>query len=120
MDGKFLSDKTKDLLVGILDELTKVKLLEPLDGPMYRIVINKVDQYADTVVPDVLDDQINAAAELALEGHYELAAEHVGIIIDELVDIEAVNDEIEKLVFVDGLKFLVRQLQLYIEKKRNE
>jgi len=119
MDGKFLSDKTKDTIVDVLDELTKVGILEPLERPAYRIMLNQIDKYADKVVPDEYDAEINLIAQLALDEAFEEAAEVAGELIDKLVDLESVSDGIEKLVFVDGLKFLVRQIQLYIEKKRN-
>ena len=118
-DGKFFTDETKDLIVDILDNLTKLGILEVLERPAYKIVLNQVDKYADKVVPDIYDDQINEVVTLALSEQYEEAAEKAGIIIDDLVDLEKVNDDIEKLVFVDGLKFIVRQIQLYIEKKKS-
>jgi hypothetical protein len=118
MDGKFLTDKTKDALVEVLDELTSVGIFEIVEKPAYRIVLSQVDKYADKVVPDEYDKLINDAALLALNKQYAEAAEVVGTIIDGLVNIEALSDDVEKLVFVDGLKFIVHQIQLYIEKKK--
>ena len=119
-DGKFLTDATKDALVDVLDNLTKLGIFEPLERPAYRIVLNQVDKYADKYVPDELDDKINDAATLALNGEYEEAAGKAGEIIDFLVNLEKVDDSIEKLVFVDGLKFVVRQLVLFIESKKKD
>lgn len=118
MDGKFLKDATIDNLAKMLDDGTKAGILEPIDGMLYKAGIKMIDKYADKFVPDHLDDQINTAVELAMDGDYTTAAESAGIILDSLVDLESVSDEIEKLVFVDGLKFLVRQIQFYIEKKK--
>lgn len=120
MDGKFLTDSTKDVVVDVLDALTNVGVFEIIEKPAYRIVLNQVDKYADKVVPDKYDVLINELAVLALNKQYEEAAEKAGLIIDGLVNIEAVDDAIEKLVFVDGLKFIVRQIQLFIEKKKEE
>lgn len=120
MDGKFLTEKTKDGIIEVLDELTKLGMFELIERPAYRIILNQIDIYADKIVPDEYDTLINETITLALSGEYELAAGKAGEIIDGLVNIEAVNDDIEKLVFVDGLKFIVRQIQLYIEKKKVE
>ena len=119
MDGKFLTYETKDIIVKVLDELTNVGIFEPLEKTAYRIALNQVDKYADKVVPDEYDALINNVATLALNKQYEEAAGEAGKIIDGLINIEAVSDDIEKLVFVDGLKFIVRQIQLFIEKKKN-
>jgi hypothetical protein len=117
-DGKFFTDDTKDLIVDVLDGLTKLGILEALERPAYRIVLNQVDKYADKAIPDIYDAQINEVVILALNKEFEKAAEKAGRIIDDLVDFEKINDDIEKLVFVDGLKFIVRQIQLYIEKEK--
>lgn len=119
-DGKFFTDDTKDLIVDALDGLTKLGILEPLERPAYRIVLNQVDKYADKAIPDIYDAKINEIVTLALNKQFEDAAEKAGQIIDDLVDFESLNDDIEKLVFVDGLKFIVRQIQLYIIKKKAE
>lgn len=116
-DGKFLTDETKDVLVDVLDGLTKLGILEPLERPAYRIVLNQIDKYADKVVPDEFDELINSAAQLALNEEYEAAAGIVGQILDDLIDLEKVEDTTEALIFVDGLKFIVRQILLYIEKR---
>lgn len=120
MDGKFFTNETKDLIVEVLDELKNWGILEPVEKPIYRIGLNQVDMYADKVVPDEYDAKINEVVRLALDNQFEEAAELAGEIIDDLVNLENVNDEIEKLVFVDGLKFFVRQIQLYIQKKREQ
>jgi hypothetical protein len=118
-DGKFFTDSTKDLIVDVLDGLKDWGLLEPVEKPVYRIVLNQVDKYADKFIPDEFDAKINEVAQLALNGQYEEAAGKGGEIIDALVNFEKVDDSIEKLVFVDGLKFIVRQILLFIEKKKN-
>lgn len=120
MDGKFFKDETKDGIVKVLDEATNVGVFEVVEKQAYRIVLNQIDKFADKHVPDSLDDAINATVIYALSGAYEAAAESAGRIIDDLVDIEKVSDDIEKLVFVDGLKFVVRQLQMYIENRKNK
>ena len=120
MDGKFLSDGTKKLIIDVLDDLTKLGVFELIERPAYSILLNQVDKYADKVVPDEYDGKINEIATLALNGQYEEAAGKGGEIIDALVNLEKVNDEIEKLVFVDGLKFIVRQILLFIEKRKSD
>lgn len=119
-NGKFFTDKTKDLIVDVLDGLKNWGILEPIEKPLYRIVLNQVDKYADKVVPDVYDDKINELAQMALAGDYVEAAGLGGEIIDDLVNFEKLDDSVEKLIFVDGLKFIVRQIILYIEKKKEE
>lgn len=118
MDGKFLSDSTKDALIDIIDATTKLGVFEMVERPILRFSINQVDKYADKHIPDKYDDLINAACELALSGEYVEASGVCGEIIDDLVNFSNIDDNIEKLVFVDGLKFLVRQVQFYIEKKK--
>jgi len=120
MDGKFLTKDTKKNIIEILDGLTNLGIFEIVEKPAYTLILNQIDKYADKVVPDEYDNMINDISELALNGYYEKAAEKAGIIIDGLIDFEKVNDSIEKLVFVDGLKFIVRQIQFYIEKKKSK
>jgi len=118
MDGKFFSESTKEVIIDVLDGLKDFGIYEVVERPIYRIVLGQVDKYADKVVPDELDEKINLAAQLAINGDYEKSAEQVGEIIDILVNIEKIDDNIEKMIFVDGLKFVVRQILLYVEKKK--
>lgn len=128
MDGQVLTKETKKLIVVIGDDLikgdmiTKNKLLAGLielgDGPILNVVIEFIDAQGDKVIPDELDAKINEACNLAIKGQFEEAAGVAGEVIDQLVDLEKVDDSIEHLVFVDGLKFMVRNIQLYIEKNK--
>jgi hypothetical protein len=120
-DGKFFTKETKDLIVNVVDDAVKLGVIgELVDGLAARGLVNIVDHYGDKYVPDEYDATINEVATLALNGEYELAGGKAGELINDLVDIPMLDDSIEKLVFVDGLKFVVRLLQDYIEKKREQ
>lgn len=122
MDGKFFTDKTKDGLVKIIDDNIKGNVLvEMIDGPLARAAVNVVDSYGDKHIPDKYDDKINLAVNMALDGDYENASQQAGEILDDVIDLQKVDDSTEKLIFVDGLKFIVRQIIYFIERrKKNE
>lgn len=118
MNGKFFSEETKDMIVKVGDDLIKGNaIVEMADGPALRIVVNYLDKIGDKYVPDNFDTPINEAITAALNGQFEEAAGQIGITIDAIVDIPKVDDELEKLLFVDGLKFIARSIQVWIEKK---
>lgn len=119
MDRKFISKETKKLALEVIDKATNFGIFEPLEKPIYGFVIDKVlDKYGDKFVPDRYDPLINKACFFALSGDYEEAAGAVGEILDDMVNLEALADTTEKLIFVDGLKFFVRQIMLYVEKRK--
>lgn len=130
MDNKCLSKETKDLLVGIAEELivgSKISknafvaaAIEMGDAPAARIIINYIDKLGDKYIPDELDPKINEACTLAIAGNYVLAAQKVGEILDSVIDLKKVEDNIEKIVFVDGLTFCARMILLFIEKRKQE
>lgn len=119
MDGKFFSEETKDLIVSVGDDLIKGNaIVEMADGPALRIVVNYLDKLGDKHVPDNFDQPINDCIGLAMSGNFEEAAQMIGETIDKIVDIPKVNEELEKLLFVDGFKFIARSIQVWIEKKK--
>jgi len=119
MDGKVFSQETKDLIVKVADDVVKLPgWAEPFDGMAFKILVNFIDKQGDKVIPDKFDELINMAVALALNKQYEEAAAEAGAALDALVDIPYLDDDVEKLVFIDGAKFLVRLIQNWIEKKK--
>lgn len=119
MDGKVFSKETKDLIVKVADDVVKLPaLIEPFDSMAFSILVNFIDKQGDKVIPDKFDGLINVTVALALNKQYEEAAAEAGSALDALIDIPYLDDEVEKLLFVDGAKFLVRLLQNWIEKKK--
>ena len=120
MDGKVFSKETKDLVVSVIDDVVKVPVwAEPFDGIAFRVIINFIDKEGDKIIPDTFDANINAIIQKALSGGYEEAAAIAGEALDDLIDVPYLEDEIEKLVFVDGARFVVRLIQNWIEKKKS-
>jgi hypothetical protein len=128
MDGKFFNQETKDLIVKVGEdlivgsEISKNAVIatgiEILDGPAIRLFVNYIDRLADQKIPDEFDATINETIKMAIAGDYEEATEAVGTLLDSIVDIPVLDDQLEKLLFVDGLKFIVRLIQNWIEKKK--
>lgn len=116
MDGKFLTKETKDNLIDLFDDLTTLGIWEVVERPAYSIILNQIDKYADKIVPDYLDAEINTVCNLIMDKQFDEAAIVAGEVIDSLVDIKRLTDEVEKLLFVDGLTFIVRQLQVIINR----
>lgn len=128
MDGKFFTQETKDLIVKVGEDLivgseisknaAVATGIEILDGPAIRLFVNYIDKLADQKIPDEFDAAINETIKMAIAGNYEEAIEAIGTLIDSIVDIPVLDDQLEKLLFVDGLKFIARIIQNWIEKKK--
>jgi hypothetical protein len=128
MDGKFFTQETKDLIVKVGEdlivgsEISKNAVIatgiEILDGPAIRLFVNYIDKLADQKIPDEFDAVINETIKMAIAGNYEEATEAIGTLIDSIVDIPVLDDQLEKLLFVDGLKFIARIILNWIEKKK--
>ena len=121
MDGKVFQKETKGKLVKMIDDAIDLPFYaEPFDGPAAKALVNFIDTQGDKHIPDEFDAAIDNAANLALDGEYEAAAAAAGKIVDENLDIKYIPDDMEALLFVDGARFIVRFVQNWIEKKKND
>ena len=121
MDGKVFQKETKKKIVKMIDDSIKLPFYaEPFDGPAAKALVNFIDTQGDKHIPDEFDTAIDNAANLALDGKYEEAAAAAGKIVDENLDIKYIPDDMEALLFVDGARFIVRFVQNWIEKKKND
>ena len=121
MDGKVFQKETKGKLVKMIDDAIDLPFYaEPFDGPAAKALVNWIDDFGDKHIPDEFDKHIDEAANLALDGKYEEAAAITGKIIDDNLDIKYISDDVEALLFVDGARFIVRFVQNWIEKKKND
>ena len=120
-DGKVFTDKTKDLIVKVIDDAIKLgPVLELIDGVMIRGAVNIVDYYGDKVIPDDYDLEINEICELGLNEQYDAAAGKAGSLMNKLIDIPGMDEGTEDFVFVNGMKFLVSLILNWLKKKKED
>lgn len=121
MDGKVLTKETKNLIVKVADDLAKLPFyIEPFDGHAFRVIVNFVDSKADKYVPDEIDPLINRSVKNAIAGNYEAASEEIGTAINKVFDIPLLDEDSEQKMFVEGVLFLLRMIDNWIERKKKK
>lgn len=119
MQEKIFSKETKDRLVKVIDDAIEINaFVETIDGPAIRVLIGIIENYADKYVDSKFDELINQVANFALDKDFESALQSLGLILDSLIDIEEMSDENERLIFVDGMRFIGRLLTTYLNKAK--
>lgn len=118
-----LTDDNRKFIAEVVDDAIKAKgILELVDGFAARIVLNVVDNFADSklTIADELKLKINNLVEAAkaedLEGAEEIAAD----IIDSLVDIPGLDNDGEKILFEGMVKIIVGAVKSWLAKKSVE
>lgn len=121
MNGKVLTKETKVQIVKVLDDAIKLPFyIEPFDAIALNTLLNLVDRYADKVVPDELDANLNAAIQLALGGEEEKAIEMVVSIANALVDIPLLDEDTEQEIGINAMKLIISFVKDWITKRRGE
>lgn len=117
-DGKFLTESTRELVVKVIDDAIKLPFyFEPFDDVAIKALLKFVDKYADKVIPDNLDEQLNEAIVLALDGNLDEAIFNLVSIGNELVDIPLLDEDTEQQVGVDAAKLIVSFVKDWATKK---
>ena len=118
-DGKVFTKKTKNLIVKVADDMVKLPFyLEPFDGPGFRMIINFIDSKADKFIPDEIDPLINEGIELAFNGETDAASEKIGTALNKVINVPLLEEDSEQLMFVDGVRFILRVIKNWIENKK--
>ncbi|WP_159521763.1 hypothetical protein [Sunxiuqinia indica] len=119
MDGKVFTPETKKLIAKAGDDMIKLPFYaEPFDGPALKIVLNFLDEKADKFIPDDIDPLLNQSINMAFEGNYSEASELAGTALNKVIDIPLLEEDTEQVMFVDGVRFIIRLVKNWIEKKK--
>jgi len=121
MDGKVLTDETKDLIVKVGDDVIKLPFwAEPFDGPALKWLITYVDKQGDKIIPDDIDPLINSAIKAGLEGDWDVAEVQIATALNKLVDIPLLDEDAEQSLLVNATKVIVDVIRMWIQKSKEK
>lgn len=119
MNGKVFSAETKKQIARAVDDLIKLPFYaEPFDGPAIKIILNFLDEKADKFIPDEIDPLLNEAITLAFAGNFAEASNLAGTALNKVIDVPLLEEDTEQVMFVDGVRFIIRVVKNWIEKKQ--
>ena len=121
MDGRVLTDETKDLIVKVGDQAIKLPFwAEPFDGPVLNWLVNYVDKKGDKVIPDDIDPLINSAIKAGLGGDWDVAEVQIATAFNKLVDIPLLDEDAEQSLLKNATKVIVDVIKMWIEKSKEK
>ena len=122
-DGQVFTPETKELIVDAAFDGLKPKVpfwLRPFLKPALKALLNFLDKQGDKIIPDKVDKLINLAIKLVIEGDYDGASYHAAEALNIVVDLPLIDEDTEHNMFRDAVRLIIRIIQDWIEKKRNQ
>jgi len=122
MDGKLLTDETKEILVDFICEKVKsklpkwVKFLGILKAGV-RFLLNYLNKLGDKVIPDEIDIYINEAIKQFNAGQIESAIAAISNAENKLIDIKNIDETSEYQLMYANTYALVINIKAWIEKQ---
>ena len=119
----WLSKEQEKKLADIIDDAVKAKgLIELIDGFLAKITITLIDdEVIDRInVPDDIKLKIGELVDAAIDEDVDEAQEVAADIINDLVDIPAVDEDSEAVIFEGAIKIIVGAVIKWIQGKEEE
>jgi hypothetical protein len=123
MDGKLLTDKTKDILVEFIyqkakDRLPKWVRLFGILKVGIRFLINYLNDKGDKVIPDEIDIYINESIVKFNEGQFDAAVAAIANAENKLINLPNMDETQEYGVWYANSYALVLNIKALIEKTK--
>lgn len=119
MESGILTREQEQKLAEIVDEALKLKgILELIDGYLARVLTTLLDDKIIDKLKEDLKIQLAALVDAAFAGDLELAETLTTNLINSLVDIPALDETSEGLIFRGAIDLAVGAIIAWIEKRK--
>jgi hypothetical protein len=116
--GIFTRDQEK-FLSNVIDEALKLKgFLELVDGYVARVVVTVIDDQLVDKLKAELKTQLAVVADAALKGDLNGAEQASADLLNSLVDIPALDEDGEGLIFKGVIELAVGAIKKWIAEKK--
>lgn len=120
MDEKGIFTRDQEKFLGnVIDDALKLKgFLELVDGYVARVVVTVIDdQLVDKLKAD-LKLKLAVVADAALKGDLEGAEDACADLINSLIDVPALDEDAEGLIFKGAIELAVGAIKKWIASKK--
>jgi hypothetical protein len=120
-DGKFLTPKTTDSLIGLIADELKPKVKWWLRGFVkqgLKIAFTYLNKGGDKIIKDEADFYVNKAVNEGIDGKWDEAALSIAKAENIIFDVPNMSEDQEEKMFYANTNMIIQNIKGWIEKKK--